>query len=190
MKRYRLFLILIVVLCASLTAWSQKTDVLTLSGGYTFANVEDYDTSATGWRINLLYEMNPKGAPLAHGASIGYFSLSAKGAATGTGGQQAEYTISTLPIYYAPKYMFGAENFKAFVKGAVGIQMSWLSRTGGVAEISSNDFGFYGGAGAGLMLMLSEDMFVNAEYEWAYLSNSYYKDGFMNSIMGGIGFRL
>jgi hypothetical protein len=190
MKRYRSLLILIVVICASLTAWSQPKDVLTLSGGYTFANVEDYDTSATGWRINLLYELNPKGAPLAHGASIGFMSLKATGPAVGTGGQKAEYTVSTLPIYYAPKYMFGSENFKAFLKGAVGMQLSWLSRTGGLGELSTNDFGFYGGAGAGVMLMLSEDMFINAEYEWAYLSNSYYKDGFMNSIMGGIGFRL
>jgi opacity protein-like surface antigen len=190
MKPYRFLLILTIFVLASLTAWSQPKDVLTISGGYVFANIEDYDTSATGWRINLLYESNPKGAPLAHGAAIGFMSLSATGPEPLTGGQKAEYTVSTLPIYYAPKYMFGADKFKAFLKGAVGIQMSWLSRTGGVAEISSNDFGFYGGAGAGVMLMLGEEMFVNAEYEWAYLSNSYYKDGFLNSVMAGIGFRL
>ena len=31
---------------------------------------------------------------------------------------------------------------------------------------------------------------VNLEYEWAYLSNSWYRDGFINSVMLGLGFKF
>jgi hypothetical protein len=40
------------------------------------------------------------------------------------------------------------------------------------------------------MLFLKENFFINAEYEIAWASNSYYKDGWINSAMGGIGFRF
>ncbi len=189
MKRHRFLTLCTVFLCISMTASAQENNVLTLSGGYSFANIEDYDTSGTGWRINALYEFNRKGDPLAQGVAIGFISVSASGP-EGVTSQKAEYTISSLPVYYSPKYMFGGESIKGFLRAALGIQFSWLSRTGGVATLEANDIGFYGGAGAGLMLMLGETMFVNAEYEWAYLSNSYYRDGFMNSVMGGVGFRF
>lgn len=50
--------------------------------------------------------------------------------------------------------------------------------------------GLYAGASLGGNVMVSEVLFINVEYEWAYLSNSAYKDGFMNSIMAGIGIKF
>jgi hypothetical protein len=40
------------------------------------------------------------------------------------------------------------------------------------------------------MLNLGEKAFITAEYEWAYMSNSFYRDGFINSAMAGIGFKF
>ena len=36
-----------------------QENMVTLSGGYSFANIEDTDLKGTGWRINGLYEFNP-----------------------------------------------------------------------------------------------------------------------------------
>ena len=79
---------------------------------------------------------------------------------------------------------------KIFIKGALGTHISKYKRSGFLGELSSSDMGFYGGLGAGIMINLSDKVFINAEYEWAYVSNYYYDGGFVNSAMGGIGMRF
>lgn len=182
MKRNILLAILILI---SVKAFSQE-NMMTIGGGYSFANIEDSDTKATGWRVNGLYEFNPAGSILAHGFSFGYISVSAS---EGVGQQIIESTINSFPIYYAPKVMFGKEKLKIFVKGALGMQFATLKREG-VVSISDKDFGFYGGGGGGIMLFLKENIFLNAEYEIAWASNNCYKDGWISTAGGGIGFKF
>ena len=171
--------IVIVLLLLSVSVMSQENRI-TFSGGYVFTNIENADADATGFRINGLYEFVPMGGNLAHGFSVGYIRTQASTTL-------ADYTLTSWPIYYAPKYHIGKDKFRGFIKGALGMHTSGYERTGTLGTLEDRDFGFYGGAGLGLMVNLSEKLFINAEYEWAYLSNSSYSDGFVNSIMGGIG---
>jgi hypothetical protein len=170
----------------TLQTWSQENAV-TLSGGYSFATIEDTDIKGTGYRINGLYEFAPMDGMFAHGVSLGYISLSAEETLLA---QTVTYKINSFPLYYAPKVMFGSDKFKVFIKGALGMQVAWFKREGTAAEISDNDFGFYGGGGGGLMFFVKENIFINAEYEIAWASNSWYKDGWMNTAMGGIGIKF
>jgi opacity protein-like surface antigen len=186
MKRTQLLLASLILASFATTAQAQE-NALTFSGGYAFANVEDSDTSVDGWRINLLYELLYKGSPLAHGLSVGYIDTSGE---YSSALQTSKYAIWTVPVYYAPKYSFGGERVKGFLKGAIGVQFSGYTRTGTLAKVDTNDWGFYLGASGGVTFNVTEKIFVNAEYEWAYLTNSYYRDGFMNSAMAGIGARF
>jgi hypothetical protein len=169
----------------SLGAVAQE-NMVTLSGGYAFANIEDNDSKGTGWRINGNYEFNTMGGKFAHGISFGYIHMSAT---DGTGLQTTTSKINSFPVYYAPKLMFGSDKAKFFVKGALGMQFAHLEREGTLI-LSDNDMGFYGGGGAGFMFFVNEKIFINLEYEIAWASNSYYKDGWINSAMGGIGFKF
>jgi hypothetical protein len=182
MKKY-IFVLFLALL--SFKALSQE-NIVTVSGGYSFANIEDSDSKGTGWRINGLYELNPMGGKFAHGLSIGYINLSA---AETVQQLTVTSTVGSLPVYYAPKVMFGNDKIKGFIKGALGMQYAWLKREG-VASISDNDFGFYGGGGAGIMIFIRENIFINGEYEIAWASNSWYKDGWINTAGGGIGFKF
>jgi hypothetical protein len=182
MKKNILILFLILL---SFKALSQE-NIVTLSGGYSFANIEDTDAKGTGFRINGLYELNPMSGNFAHGISFGYIGLSGS---EGVGSQTIDYTINSFPLYYAPKYMFGSDKFKGFIKGALGMQFAGLKREGFISA-SDNDVGFYGGGGAGIMLFIKENIFVNAEYEIAWASNSWYKDGWISTAGAGIGFRF
>jgi hypothetical protein len=173
------FLILI-----SYQAFSQE-NMVTLSGGYSFAKI-DNDFNGTGYRINGLFEFNPMSGKFAHGISFGYIHLIST---DGTGSQTVTSTVNSFPVYYAPKVMFGGEKFKGFIKGALGMQFAGLKREA-LVNLEDNDFGFYGGGGAGVMFLLTEKLFINAEYEIAWASNSWYNDGWINSAMGGIGFRF
>ncbi|MEQ9591912.1 MAG: outer membrane beta-barrel protein [Cyclobacteriaceae bacterium] len=183
MKKNYLLLVLAFVSTFALC----QENVVTLSGGYSFANIEDTDANANGFRINGLYEFNPMGGKFAHGLSIGYIGTKAN---TTLVSQPVDYKINNWPVYYAPKFMFGGEDAKGFVKGALGWQWSNIKRTGIGNETSFNDSGIYVGASVGGMKSLSEKVFFNLEYEWAYMSNSFYRDGFMNTIMAGFGMKF
>jgi hypothetical protein len=178
-------ILIIGLLLLSMKAFSQE-NMVTVSGGYSFANIEDADEKGSGWRINGLYEFNPNGGIFAHGVSFGYIHLTA---VDGTGVTETTSKVNSFPVYYAPKVMFGPDKFKVFVKGALGMQIAYLKREG-IVTFDDHDFGFYGGGGAGIMFFFNENIFINAEYELAWASNSWYKDGLMNTAMGGIGFKF
>lgn len=182
-------LTLCILIAATSWTWAQE-NMFTLGGGYSFSKIDDSDTKTSGFRVNGLFEFNPSEGQIAHGLSVGYISTQADVA--GAGNSVATYKINSWPVYYAPKFLIGEGSAKGFIKGAVGIHFTGIKRTGGLlgSEISDNDFGFYGGAGAGFMKTFNEKFFISIEYEWAFMSNSFYKNGFMNSIMGGIGIRF
>lgn len=89
--------------------------------------------------------------------------------------------------------MFGSEKVKGFIKGALGWQFSKLSLKGGGAiglEGEDNDSGFAGGGGAGIMYLVKENIFLNLEYEYLWLSNSFYRDESLNTISLGLGIKF
>jgi hypothetical protein len=177
--------LIVFLVLLSLKAFSQE-NMVTLSGGYSFAKIENSDVKGTGWRINGLYEFNPKSGILVHGISFGYINVSST---EGTGLNSIKSTVNSLPIYYAPKVMLGKGKFKVFIKGAIGTQIAFL-RKEGVVSLSDHDSGFYGGGGGGIMFFLKENIFINAEYEIAWASNHFYQDGWMNTAGGGIGYKF
>jgi hypothetical protein len=184
MKKY----VLLVALSLMTTwGWAQENN-LTLSFGYAFANPEASDENADGFRINGLYEFNPNQGKVAHGFNIGY--VLTKYSQEGQVGLE-EFSIRSWPIYYAPKLMLGnSDKFKFFLKAALGMHFSKYKTDRTAVDVETADAGFYGGAGLGGMLFLKENIFLNLEYEWAYMSNSYYDNGFLNTAQLGAGFRF
>jgi len=180
----RSFLILMLVFLAGSVAWTQE-NIVSLSGGYAFGKYKDAATSATGWRINGIYEFNPIGGKISHGISFGVISTSGASETP-----KADSELTTWPIYYSLKGIFGENNFKVFVKGSMGLHFSHYKRVAPTLEIDTNDSGFYGGASAGVRYYLKENIFLNAEYEWAYMSNAFYKNGMINSVMLGLGIQF
>lgn len=165
-----------------------QTKSLGLQVGYVTANVRDSDTRANGYRLNLLYEIQPASGSVVHSFSLGFFNAKAD-VVEYSGGQPLDYnySITTWPFYYAPKFLIGKGSFQGFVKGALGMQFSTLKLTSPTDVFTSTDAGLFGGLGAGAMKSFKGNMIVSLEYEWGYLSNSYYNDGFTHSFMLGVG---
>ncbi len=177
----------IICLFVVITTVKAQENKFSINGGYVFSNIEDTDADAKGWRINGLYEFNPSESSLSHGFAVGYMTTTADYTSQT---ESSSYDINSWPIYYAPKFTVGKGALKGFVKGALGTHITTFKRTGSLTEIKSTDMGFYGGAGLGGTLNINEKVFLQAEYEWAYMSNSYYVDGFVNSITAGLGFKF
>lgn len=160
---------------------------ITLSGGYAFAKSELVDGSVTGWRINGVYEFAPYQNNFGHGLAVGYTRTTENVESIL---QTLDYTYNAWPIYYTPRWCFGKENFNVFVNAALGIHFSNFVQKGVLGEATQSHIGFYGGLGGGLLYNLSERFYIDLEYNWAFMANAYYKNGFMNSAMLGIGFRF
>jgi hypothetical protein len=165
----------------SISAMSQQ-NMVTLSGGYASANISDSSIKGTGWTINGNYEI-PMDGKFSHGFSFGYINLKATE-------DNTNYTIGSVPFYYTPKVTLGQDKLKFFLKGALGMQFASIERAGTTTIFNDHDFGFYGGGGTGLMLYVKENIFIDAEYEIAWASNSFYKSGWISTIRGGIGFKF
>ncbi len=137
-----------------------------------------------------MYEFIPYEGNFSHGFSLGYISTNVT--VNETPNSESELKSGHWPMYYVPKYTFGeSESFRPFVKGAVGIHFSdydYDLPLGG--EINTADFGSYGGLGAGISIIIKSKVLINMEYEWAFLSNSWYKNGFINSVMLGVGLKF
>lgn len=181
----RVLLIFTIVFFSSSLVWAQE-NILTITGGPAWINPEEMDENGSGYRINGTYEFNPNEGMLSHGISFGYIGTNIDS----SGVQGASYKLNTWPVYYQPRLMFGKGKAKAFVKGALGMHFSGYKRTGVGLEVTVNDSGFYGGASVGAMIDLKDNIFIVGEYEWAYMSNSFYGNGFMNSANFGIGFKF
>ena len=188
------YILLILAICLSSLAVAEETSsaaakdkFMTISYGDISTDIEDTDTDASGWRLNLSFEHGARNGNVLHGFAIGYIDSSAD---VTTAAQTSSYKLESLPIYYAPKLLFGKSAFKGLLKGAIGIHFSDYERTGALGSVESQDTGLYAGASLGAMYAFNEKVFINAEYEWAYLSNSYYRDGELQSVMVGLGFRL
>ncbi len=188
------YILLILAICLSSLAVAEETSsaaakdkFMTISYGDISTDIEDTDTDASGWRLNLSFEHGARNGNVLHGFAIGYIDSSAD---VTTAAQTSSYKLESLPIYYAPKLLFGKSAFKGFLKGAIGIHFSDYERTGALGSVESQDTGLYAGASLGARYAFNEKVFINAEYEWAYLSNSYYRDGELQSVTVGLGFRL
>lgn len=172
-----------------------QENMINVTGGYAWMNMddseyfsEDPNLTGTGWRITGTYDFNPNEGKIAYGFSVGYSTVDADYAFTGD--STANYKMNSVPFYFAPKLLFGSEKFKAFVKLMIGGQSATLKRTGTASEISASDFGFYGGGGAGFNLFVHEKIFILAEYEIAYVTNNYYRNGLFQSVSAGLGIRF
>jgi Outer membrane protein beta-barrel domain len=185
MKNHLLIIALILI---AVGARAQES-MVTLSYGYAFANPEDSNENADGFRINGLFEYNPSQGKIAHGLNIGYV-LTTYSQENQVGAGSSDFSIRSWPVYYAPKVILGnSDKFKFYLNGALGLHFSKYTSDGAL-NLETTDTGFYGGAGLGGMLFLKENIFLNLEYEWAYLSNSFYNDGFLNTAQLGIGFKF
>ena len=161
---------------------------ITVNGGYAFGKVEDTEAKLTGYRISLSYERNAYEGKMAHGMVVGYIATEGS-FATGIGNATLDYKLSSIPIYYAPKYLLGSGNFKGFLKGAIGLHISDIEQTGIIIIEEGDAVGFYLGLGAGAMYTIKK-IFISIEYEWAFQANSFYHNGFINSATLGLGVKF
>lgn len=161
-----------------------QENIISFNGGYSFSAYKDIETNSKGYQIRGSYEFNRMSSNISNGIFIGYVSLHAED------NLGSNYDVTSLPICYMPRFFFGSGKIKGFIKGALGVQRTWLKRSGPVGDLEDHDLGFAGGGSLGACYYISEMIFLNAEYELLWCSNSYYRDGLLNTASVGLGVRF
>ncbi len=180
---------LLTILSLSLLSVSVQAqeNALSLLGGYSFGTGSVSSSQPTGWRINALYEFTPNASSWSIGGAVGYISLSGSSTYLLT---SSSYKVQAVPISLVPKFSFGSESFKGYLRGIIGSAITTISYTGTVVGTSDNQWGMSFGFGAGGTYYLNEKMFLSADYEWLRLSNIYDDAGSINSASVGIGMKF
>jgi opacity protein-like surface antigen len=172
--------VLAMVLALATSAACAQENNLILQGGYAAGNGT---ASPTGFKINASWEFQPMGDKWTMGGSIGYVKVSAKDAGN-------NFDVSSVPICFVSRIMFGGEKVKFFVRGSLGTHLSSLSYSGTLISTKDSQWGMAAGLGGGLMYSLSETMFLSADYEWLWLSNPYTNSGSIGTASVGVGFKF
>lgn len=104
--------LVVLAFCFCTSIGYAQYNTITVSGGYVFANIEDFETDASGYRFNGSYEIHPAAGKLVHGFSLGRITTSAEYTElSGTDVIESKVTIGTWPFYYAPKLLIGDGSF-------------------------------------------------------------------------------
>ncbi len=172
---------------AQAASLEQKETMWTINYGNVYGDIEDSDANASGWRLNGSYEVNRAGSKFWHGLGVGWIETTGD---SNRNGEQVDYTLTSMPIYYQPKILFGQDSLKGFVKGALGWHFSDYEAKGTYRRVDANESGLYAGIGVGGMYVINTKYVISLEYEWAYLDNYYYRDNAVQSAMLGFGIKL
>jgi hypothetical protein len=180
-------LILILLFTVGLPELQAQTSNLILSGGWATVQPEDEDEATNGFKIGVQYEFEVADRWLI-GGSLSFLSFKSESSGTSASTQS---TYQTWPFTPYAKYRIGkSETIHGYVKGVAGMQISSLKREGQQTEIKDHDVGLAIGPGAGIVVPLSEKLFLVADYEFLYVTNSFYNDGIINQVSLGLGIRL
>ncbi|MBL7848443.1 MAG: outer membrane beta-barrel protein [Cyclobacteriaceae bacterium] len=175
-------LLLVISLASLANITFGQENIGLIQGGYSVGNRSN-GTQPTGYKINAAWEFQPMGDKWTMGGSIGWVKLSMTE-------NNGSFSLSSLPICFVSRYMFGGEKFKAFVRGGLGTHVSTISYSGTLVAPSDQQWGMSGSLGGGAMFWMSEKMFLSAEYEWLWLSNAFANTGSIGTASAGFGFRF
>jgi outer membrane protein W len=170
----------------SFAAFSQPGSFI-LSGGWATAHPDNSNDSFSGYKIGGQWEKTMGINPWAVGAAVNYLHFKE----SGTGAVNLTKKYYSIPVTFYGKYLIGKDKkLQGYLKAAGGFQFSGIRLENQNSDTKDNDIGFALGTGAGVYYTLSEKMFFNVDYEFLYLTNSWYNNGIVNSVSLGLGFKL
>ena len=164
-------------------AYAQSNVIL--SGGWVTASPDDSDTSVDGFKVGGQFERVVGDNKGAVGLEISYLGFKETR-------DLATTKFHAWPIDVYGKYFLGKSKLQGYLKGLAGVQFFTAKAEGTTngGDATTKDFGFSVGAGAGANFNVNEKLFLNVDYEFLYLTNSFYNNGITNAVTLGLGFKI
>jgi len=166
---------------AQFKTWSKLTS---FNGGYALLAGENTGNSLDGYAFDVTFEQVNMDGDMAGGVMIKYLA-----GHEDDNENDRRINYQSIPIMLQGKYLFGSESIKGYLQGGVGIQFSRIEYTGPNLLLLDADSGWALGLGLGGYFFTDEKIFINAAYNFSYLTNSFYRDGIVHLVKIGIGFQ-
>ena len=181
-----LFLTILAFAVSARAQFENGSALFIVNGGTQFLDPEDTEQSLDGFSGGFSYEHSSWNGKWSGGFSLSYLSSQTKDDSSSS----RTVNFTSVPLTLFGKYNFGSSKVRGFLRGNVGVHTSKIESAGERAGLTDWDAGFVVGAGLGANLFMSKTMLLNAGYHFAYLSNSFYRDGLVHSLQLGIGFQF
>jgi hypothetical protein len=166
---------------AQFKSWSQ---LMSFNGGYASLVGEATGNTLDGYAFDFTYEQVNMDGNMSGGVMITYLAGHDEDSEN-----DRRINYHSIPILLQGKYFFGSENLKGYLQGGAGIQFSRIEYTGPNLLLLDGDSGFAFSLGLGGYFFTDEKIFINAAYNFSYMSNSFYRDGIVHLFKVGIGFQ-
>lgn len=158
-----------------------------VGAGQSLIKGEQSKERVAGIRYNAMYEFQPYRSPLAFGFSASFLQSDAP--YTRPNGEFNEQ-MRVIPVAFVPKLMFSEYDSKAFVKAMIGGQQTRSVITGDNFNRTNQEFGFYGGIGAGIELGITSFLFTVLEYELGVVGSRLLNSPVIHSAQIAIGVKF
>jgi len=180
-------ILIVVFMLAFVTESVSQFRNMVVSGGWATVRPDDTDKAINGFKIGGLYEfvLSDHWAVNSSLSFVHFKENSEEGTAL-----EATHTYQSWPFLINGKYLVGKNNVQGYIKGAAGLQFSKVKLEGQSNVVKDHDVGLAFGTGVGVNITLSEKIFLQTEYEFLYQTNSFYKNGTINQVTLGLGFKL
>lgn len=158
-----------------------------LGAGQGLVKGEQSKARVAGMRYHGFYEYQPYRSFLSFGFSASHLQTNAN---FQRNEQEFNEQIRLIPVAFVPKLMFSENDSKAFVKGMIGAQHLRSVTTSSTSNRKLQEFGFYGGLGAGVELGITSFLFAVIEYELGFVGSRLVNNPMIHSGQVALGIKF
>lgn len=186
-NRFLLVLSLIFILQVSAQAqFKARNRLILFNGSLGLVKSDETGNKFSSYMFSFYYEQIMINTRTVWGVSIGYLNGQDKADTP----ESRKVNFQTIPFMFYAKHLFGSGRVRGYAKGGLGLHSSKIEFVGPETLVTDWDAGLLLGAGAGIYVALDENIFINLNYDFTWLDNSYYQDGLAHFFNLGLGFHL
>ncbi len=186
-KRIAMVVVILLALAASSVLAEPMADkwILTPRVGYAWMTSNDDGNSFTGMAASVSIERNVYGQAYALGLSAGY-AWATDEVETEDGNINIDHM--SIPILATFKYMFGNQRWTGHLGFGMGVHIS--DTDADITWETDSRTGFAMAFPIGAMFWVTENININASYQFNWLLESYLSDDASQSANLGVGFQF
>jgi len=187
MKNLSIVILLVVSSTLTFNSYAQLSNdgvLFTMNLGYASVKNKVNDHSTDGYSLNVsLEKMTMEGS-----SAIGFnFGIIRAEDEFNIEDSIVDYTITSHPALLSMRYLFGSEKFKGYAGVGIGIHISRLDLSDSIVERITKPAA---NIPIGFMWIFNEGIYLNANYAFNYMADSYFTNDLAHTFSLGIGIQL
>lgn len=187
MKNSKKFILLMIAGLFAVNTYSQLNDegvLFTMNLGPAIIKNKTNDNNLNGYNLSLNLEKMTMEGTSAIGVSLGIIRSEAEYEIKDT---VATYTITSHPALLSMKYIFGSEKLKGYAGVGFGVHFSKLNQGEEFIETITEPAV---NIPIGFMWVFNEGIYLNVNYTFNYLAQSFYTNDLAHTISLGVGIQF